>query len=506
MISSKRLIGVFVLGFCLAAVRTVVAGDPVPRIHDEFSYLLNADTFRHGRLTNPPNASPEFFDTYHELQRPTYASKYQPGQGLAIAVGWVFGRPIVGVWLGFAAMSAAFYWMLAAWLDERWTLAATVGAVGWLSLTYWANTYWGGALAAFGGALVYGAAARLWNRPSRWPAVAFTAGLFVLANTRPLEGLLAAVPPSILLLVRMIHPRYRRPDDRWSTAVLPMLAIGVAGAAFTLYYDARVTGDPLTLPYVAYERTEESAPLFIWQHAEVRTFEDAGRMAFQDWGLDKYNEFRAHYLRELASRVASAITFFIPVYLLIPFALLPRTKLTPVLWTGLAGVGLVLTELSVTTWFGRHYLAPVAAPLFGTYFVCWEEMRRVSGPLTRSFSRLAVGLMICWLVVPPLALVVAAARGDAAGEPDWGNARQRLSDSLAVHGGRHLLFVHYPPGYNPHQEWVFNGADIPTQNVIWAHDLGSERDQQLLARYPGSEALIVSVSMDSPFYHLSPIH
>ena len=58
-----------VLTFGLSAGLSVIRW-PTPRVQDEFSYLLAADTFSHGRLTNPTHPLWEHFESKHILVKP----------------------------------------------------------------------------------------------------------------------------------------------------------------------------------------------------------------------------------------------------------------------------------------------------------------------------------------------------------------------------------------------------------------------------------------------------
>ncbi len=115
---SKRPAAAFAICSVLAlALHLMVAPSMTrhaPEIHDEFSYLLAADTFLHGSVANPPHPLWRSFETAHVLFWPHYASMYPPGQGLLLAAGkLIFGDYLAGPWLTSALFAGIAGWMLA---------------------------------------------------------------------------------------------------------------------------------------------------------------------------------------------------------------------------------------------------------------------------------------------------------------------------------------------------------------------------------------------------------
>ena len=226
---------------------------PKPVIYDEFSYLLQADTFAHGRLTNPTHKLWPFFEGAYVLQHPTYASKYPPAQSLAMAAGQaVWGDPWFGVWLSCGVMMAALVWAMQGWMPPGWALVGGLLAMPLAIVSYWMNSYWGGAVSAIGGALLLGGYARVVRRKQIWYAVAMGIGIAILANTRPYEGLVYSIPVAIAYLLA-------RP--RWGSVVV-LAAVLIPAFAATGYYNRAVTGNAFELPFTEYARQYVYIPLF----------------------------------------------------------------------------------------------------------------------------------------------------------------------------------------------------------------------------------------------------
>jgi hypothetical protein len=425
---------------------------PEPLVHDEFSYLLAADTFAHGRLTNPTHAMWPHFETFHILQRPTYQSKYPPGPGLLMAAGTVVGgHPIAGVWLGYALACTALAWMLKGWLPWRWSLfGGLLAAVQPVMGAWWGQTYWGGALPMAGGALVFGAVPRLIRADRPWASAALGAGLALLLVSRPVEGALAAVPALAFLAWRLTCAKRRLGSSVWAPAAV-MLA---AAMCWLGYYHWRVTGHPLRSPYGVWTDTYQGPQAAL--HPDLR---------------------RYHGSPELTSarKVMRLYDFYAPFPLALGLAGLWWTWRSR--WTRLLAAA-ALAPLAVTVVFSRawpHYTAPVAGALLALLVQGYRGLWRVCPPLLRA------GIAI----YPLVPLLVTQSSAAPAFWIQAGLGRERLVRALDGTADDHLVLVRYGPDHDASREWVYNEADIDRAHVVWAREVGREEDAALLRYFAG---------------------
>jgi hypothetical protein len=491
-------VGVFSLlvNLTLAAAR----GLPVPAVHDEFSYLLAADTFAHGRLSNPTHRLWPHFESMHIIQQPTYASKYPPAPGLFLAAGQVAtGFPIAGVWLASALGCAALAWMLRAWLRPYWALVAGLMASIHPLILNWSQSYWGGSVAMLGGALLLGAWKRLTLEVNASLGVVAACGTALLANSRPYEGAVLTI-----LCMAFLVPVW------WARGLIfcrcqAHFLVGLSAVLIPcflamLYYNQKVTGDSWKMAYTVHAETYDAAPVFLFQNRKPEP--EYRHAVLRDFHLDfearGYGEQRdaAGFLQATSSKFRY---LFDAYFNFLPF-LVALAAVPPVIargWWGridMALLGLFAAALLPEVWMQTHYTAPVTALFFA---LIWQALRRLNAwrPAGRCVGRNLVRWSLC-LAILVFALQCAQASRDP--RTDWQYQRARILRDLEQAGGRHLVIVRYAARHSPHQEWVYNGADIDTSAVVWARDMGPANNQGLLEYFADRQVWLLEPDAGVP--------
>ena len=490
------------LAMLLASIPTVLHGPPVPVIEDEWGYLLTADTFVEGRLSNPSHPQWQSFESVHQFHVPTYNSKYPPAQALMLSIGQRLWHPILGVWLGVGLMIGSIVWMLLALVPGRWALIGGLVATiqyallgvpfGPGTFAYWSQSYWGGALAAAGGALLYGALTRVLRKPSVGTSCVMAIGLLILANTRPMEGLIAALPAGLLMLVWMVRRRFAKAI--LTKVVLPTVVVLGIGFAAMGTYNKAVTGDALEMPWTTHYEQYCIFPLFIWQdlapdkewrHAEMQVFhgEVEAEMLTRSQSLSGLVKTSVNKLARFG------LFFFGPLFLL-PVLLFSVPLLRkPMMRFAMVPVGLVLLAAMAKFISPPHYSAPIAGLII---YLIVQGMRRLSDwtwngkPLGRNACAL---ILLGALGMAGYGLVQANASNLRTQESGRYRAEQKLSEVQ----GQHLVLVHFVEGYGSGSHWIWNRADIDASKVAFARDPGEGERGALLEHFADRKVWLVGV-------------
>ncbi len=515
-LARRRTLTALLCGLAPLMVRlAILPWLPLPRpfFHDEFSYLLAADTFAHGRLANPSHPMWIHFETFHVIFHPTYASMYPPLYGMVLAFGQVvFGHPFWGVWLSVGLMGAAFCWMLQVWLPPSWALlGGMLPALRFGVFSYWDNGYWGGSLTATGGALVLGALPRIIRHHRVRDAVVMAVGLAMLANTRPYEGMLLALPVAAALLFWIVRKRAttKGPStvEILRQVILPLALLLAVAAAGTSYYYWRVTGNPLLMPQQLNRDTYAIAKYFYWQKPYPEPVYHNQPMR------EFYERVELHHVRAQSSprgillgtliKITSLWAFYIGPALTIPLFLFPKLIRDRRVRFLLIVTGACFLGNGLVAFYGAHYSAPVAAAIVAIAVQGLRHLRlwRVDAKPVGLFLSRAL-IVIAILMMPIEVYVMHASPVPHAWHGNMGDAyvasvRQNILNQLSALPDQQLVLVRYRPDHDPMAEWVYNDAKIDQAKVVWARDLGPDQNEELLHYYSSRRVWLLEAD-DSP--------
>jgi hypothetical protein len=451
-----------------------------------------------------------YFESFHITQQPTYMSMYFPAQGLVLAAGKALaGNPWLGVWLSVGLMCSAICWMLEAWLPPGWALLGGAFAVMRLALfSYWVDSYYGGAVAAIGGALVVGALPRLMRttriRDGLWMAL----GVALLANSRPYEGLLLSVPVVCALLWWAGTKTRPAASVCFRRAMAPAALLLIA-AGMAAYYNHRVFGHAFTLPYQVNRATYASAPVFLWQRPRPEPVyrHEVMREFYSKWEMGDFLYARTltGFLRRTAQKLGIVLCFFFGMALFPPLILLPRVlrdRRTRLLVAAGAFYG---AGLSINAWLFPHYVAPFTCALYAILLQAMRHLRvwrTGNQPVGLALVRIIpvvclmlVGLRLC---SAPLHLYIPRWPTMWYGTAPLGLPRAHVVAELEGYAGPQLAIVRYAPYHRPFDDWVYNAADIDRSRVVWARETETRNSLELLRYFRDRRAWLVEPDSHPP--------
>ena len=445
---------------------------PIPKVHDENSYLLQAEIFAHGRWTAPSPPIPDFFEQPHVQVVPAVASKYPPGHALVLSLGALLGFPPL-VPLVLTGLAAAMLFRLATRLTNPWI--ALLAWVIWLSapiVLRFQPSYFSELTTTV---LVLGS----WWSLLEWRESRKHGWLLLMALaigwgaiTRPLTMLAFAMPIGVVVIRDVLRLRL------WRDFALAF-AVGVAVLCILPLWNARTTGNwklsPIELyrlDYLPFDKVgftpDTSAPRRAVSPVLKTTY---------DYFLSARKEQRLGNLpRIVADRLVNlAVTLFQGSRLvLLPFALAGLFfSSAPLRFALVSAVVLFVVHLPYAHWapWTIYYLemTPVIAVLVALGI--WRTLLRVaSNERLAPLGVVGVSLVLAVFAVPSIAHWRRDHRTRSALDRAFAAELKKLPP-------KSIVFMRYSPRIAQHMAVVFNYPDLAKVPVWVVHDLGARNEE-----------------------------
>ncbi|MEM1129868.1 MAG: hypothetical protein AAGH83_05020 [Pseudomonadota bacterium] len=458
---------------------------------DESSLLLAAETMLQGRLAMPPHALPQFFESVYVNHIDAYNTIYFPGRVLEVALGLgLFGEPGFGVLIVAALAASAITWALRPWVSPGWALVGgMLFVVRFGMFSNLVNQPIGLAGIVLGGALLVGGYGRLRQEITWGPAVATALGLLLLAISRPFEGFLVALPFALGLLIAQRRTLFLPPTGKTAVVFVPVLAAVAIAAAILATFNLAATGSMFQTSYGLSREAYAGTPAF-WLSDAV-----SPSQVIPDHLAAYYQlEGQRYWLTQTPEGIAKSIAgkafflwrYYLGFLLIVPFVIGLRALIRD--WPVLASLVTFFAGFSLVQFNWPHYAMPILPILMLIVVAGLEAMDRF-GPSAAVFARLILPVSALLLLVPLVLLVTGR-------QPSAQNAyhpccylyaskeRDALEAMVLAEPGPHVIYVRYGADESGFRQWVYNGANLDSAEVLWVNDLGAGENRRLIAHYP----------------------
>jgi hypothetical protein len=305
-------------------------------------------------------------------------------------------------------------------------------------------------------------------------------------------------------------------------------SLAVAGMCYQFY---RVTGNPFKMPYSVHHAQYYPTPLFIFQpinraatkgNARIRQVYDRftsppvlENVLKQGWLPNTI------YLSPVYGFIY--LLFALPLFLFSPLlAIILYVSLPMVIrrsrWMLLIAASILFTFvcMSFAVWWDQyHYMAPLTS-CFVLLLV--EGCRQFYGSSKKLRDRKLVALCFAGLTVGSIIFLQLSYHERFKIKKDFSADRQLVFDRISHNKpveiqiptcaayfkyefehmvanlpDKYIAIVKYDKNYDFHDEVVFNKADIQNAKLIWAHDLGEEKNRSLVQYYTGRKVLRIAI-------------